>query len=125
MQATRYHDSNPKLKINTVVSGTAAPPEVVFKFADDSEVRPRLNVLAAFMKRNSGMCESTVLLPQIFWLSDTTCYFGSRFSPPCALFLQKRFDSQNFKANEILFDVHLFLDRLDNEYEMAGKSLDD
>eukprot|EP00934_Nitzschia_sp_Nitz4_P000997 Nitzschia sp. Nitz4//scaffold2_size372955//214275//214706//NITZ4_000437-RA/size372955-snap-gene-0.35-mRNA-1//1//CDS//3329546820//997//frame0 len=38
---------------------------------------------------------------------------------------EKRFDAQHFKANEILFDVHLFLDRLDNEYEMAGKSVDD
>jgi hypothetical protein len=123
MQATRYHDSNPKLKINTVVSGTAAPPEVVFKFADDSEVRPRLNVLAEFMKwnvRKYGTASSDPLVR-----SDTNCYFGSHFSPRCALFPQKRFDSQNFKANEILFDVHLFLDRLDNEYEMAGKSLDD
>mmetsp|Transcript_33155 Transcript_33155/g.94251 ORF Transcript_33155/g.94251 Transcript_33155/m.94251 type:complete len:115 (+) Transcript_33155:157-501(+) len=74
MQATRYHDANPKLKINTNVSGSADPPEVLFTFADDSV---------------------------------------------------KKFDSQNFKANEILFDVHLFLDKLDNEYEMAGKSLDD
>jgi hypothetical protein len=53
---------------------------------------------------------------------DTTNYLSSA-SPH--FLLQKRFDSQNFKANEILFDVHLFLDRLDNEYEMAGKSLDD
>ena len=40
-------------------------------------------------------------------------------------FLQKRFDSQNLKVDEILFDVHLELDRMDNEFEMAGKSLDD
>lgn len=38
MQATRYHDMNPKLKINTIVSGSADAPEVVFKFVDDSEV---------------------------------------------------------------------------------------
>jgi len=54
--------------------GTAGPPEVVFKFIDDTE---------------------------------------------------KRFDSQHLKANEIMFDVHLDLDRLDNEYEMSGKSLDE
>lgn len=74
MQASRYHDANPNLKINTVVSGSADPPVVVFKFIDDTE---------------------------------------------------KKFDSESFKANEILFDVHLFLDRMDNEYEMAGKSIDD
>ncbi len=38
MQATRYHKANPKLQINTEVLGTAAPPEVVFKFIDDTEV---------------------------------------------------------------------------------------
>jgi hypothetical protein len=74
MQATRYHNANPNLKINTEVMGTPDAPEVTFKFIDDTE---------------------------------------------------KRFDSKNFKANEILFDVHLFLDRLDNEFEMSGKSLDD
>ena len=37
---------------------------------------------------------------------------------------KKRFDSQSLKANEIMFDVHLDLDRLDNEFEMSGKSLD-
>jgi hypothetical protein len=36
-----------------------------------------------------------------------------------------RFDSQNYTASEILFDVHLNLDKLDNEWEMSGKSLDD
>ena len=39
MQATRYHKANPKLKINTDVSGSAAAPEVVFKLIDDTEVR--------------------------------------------------------------------------------------
>lgn len=39
MQATRYHKANPKLQINTEVMGTAAPPEVVFKFIDDTEKR--------------------------------------------------------------------------------------
>ncbi len=39
MQATRYHDMNPKLKVNTIVSGSADAPEVVFTFVDDSEVR--------------------------------------------------------------------------------------
>lgn len=38
MQATRYHKANPKLKINTEVLGTAAAPEVVFKFIDETEV---------------------------------------------------------------------------------------
>jgi hypothetical protein len=74
MQATRYHAANPNLKINTHVLGTAAAPEVVFKFIDDTE---------------------------------------------------KRFDSKDYTANEILFDVHLSLDQKDNEYEMSGKSLDD
>lgn len=74
LQATRYHNANPNLSINTHVLGTAGPPEVVFKFIDDTE---------------------------------------------------KRFDSQHLKANEIMFDVHLNLDRLDNEYEMSGKSLDE
>ena len=50
MQATRYHILNPKLKINTVVSGTAEPPEVVFKFADDSEVGPRVTMLVFTVK---------------------------------------------------------------------------
>ena len=54
--------------------GTAEPPEVLFKFVDDTE---------------------------------------------------KRFESAEYKANEILFDVHLFLDRMDNEWEMQGKSIDD
>jgi hypothetical protein len=35
------------------------------------------------------------------------------------------FDTQNYTASEILFDVHLTLDRLDNEFEMSGKSLDE
>ena len=74
MQASRYHDANPKLEINTHVMGTADPPEVVFKMVDDTE---------------------------------------------------KRFESEYYKANEIFFDVHLLLDKLDNEYEMAGKSVDD
>jgi len=74
MQATRYHKANPKLKINTEVLGTAAAPEVVFKFFDDTE---------------------------------------------------KRYDSRNYTASEIFFDVHLSLDNLDNEFEMSGKSLDD
>jgi len=39
MQATRYHRANPNLKINTEVLGSAAAPEVVFKFIDDTEVR--------------------------------------------------------------------------------------
>ena len=73
LQASRFHKANPDLKINTIVSGTPDPPEVVFTFIDDTE---------------------------------------------------KRFDSQSLKANEIMFDVHLDLDRLDNEYEMSGKSLD-
>lgn len=38
MQATRYHKANPKLQINTEVLGSAAAPEVVFKFIDDTEV---------------------------------------------------------------------------------------
>ena len=41
MQATRYHKANPKLKINTEVLGSAAAPEVVFKFIDDTEVSSR------------------------------------------------------------------------------------
>ena len=39
LQATRYHNANPNLSINTQVSGTADPPEVVFKFIDNTEVR--------------------------------------------------------------------------------------
>lgn len=39
--------------------------------------------------------------------------------------MQKRFDSQMYNADEMLFDVHLTLDRMDSEFEMAGKSLDD
>ena len=50
--------------------------------------------------------------------------------PPSVIFkfvddTEKKFDSQNFEVQEILFDVHLELDRMDNEFEMAGKSLDD
>eukprot|EP00536_Pseudo-nitzschia_multiseries_P018147 jgi/Psemu1/54307/gm1.54307_g len=37
MQATRYRKANPKLEINTHVLGSASPPEVVFKFIDDTE----------------------------------------------------------------------------------------
>lgn len=39
MQATRFHRANPKLKINTNVSGSAAAPQVVFTLVDDSQVR--------------------------------------------------------------------------------------
>eukprot|EP00536_Pseudo-nitzschia_multiseries_P010434 jgi/Psemu1/289086/fgenesh1_pg.318_\ len=39
MQATRYRKANPKLEINTHVLGSASPPEVVFKFIDDTEKR--------------------------------------------------------------------------------------
>mmetsp|Transcript_30962 Transcript_30962/g.74778 ORF Transcript_30962/g.74778 Transcript_30962/m.74778 type:complete len:116 (-) Transcript_30962:132-479(-) len=39
MKATRYHAANPNLKVNTHVLGTASPPEVVFKFIDDTEKR--------------------------------------------------------------------------------------
>eukprot|EP00531_Pseudo-nitzschia_arenysensis_P003154 CAMPEP_0116128002 /NCGR_PEP_ID=MMETSP0329-20121206/7131_1 /TAXON_ID=697910 /ORGANISM="Pseudo-nitzschia arenysensis, Strain B593" /LENGTH=114 /DNA_ID=CAMNT_0003622119 /DNA_START=100 /DNA_END=444 /DNA_ORIENTATION=- len=38
---------------------------------------------------------------------------------------EKRYESQNYTAGEIFFDVHLSLDNLDNEFEMSGKSLDD
>lgn len=38
MQATRFYKANPKLKVNTEVLGSAAAPEVVFKFIDDTEV---------------------------------------------------------------------------------------
>jgi hypothetical protein len=38
MQATRFHKANPKLKVNTHVLCTADPPEVIFKFVDESEV---------------------------------------------------------------------------------------
>jgi hypothetical protein len=105
MQATRYHNANPNLKINTEVMGTPDAPEVTFKFIDDTEVGPTIawNLISAWTSNN--------FVTQLFF----------NFSAS----LQKRFDSQNFKANEILFDVHLFLDRLDNEFEMSGKSLDD
>ncbi len=43
----------------------------------------------------------------------------------CMLVFQKRFDSKSYTASEIFFDVHLTLDKLDNEYEMSGKSLDE
>lgn len=74
MQATRYHQANPNLKIHTHVLGSAAAPQVVFRFFDDTE---------------------------------------------------KVFDSQNYTASEIFFDVHLSLDQKDNEFEMSGKSLDE
>ena len=46
--------------------------------------------------------------------------------PYCLTFSkQKAYDSQQYKADEILFDLHLTLDTMDNEYEMAGKSIDD
>jgi hypothetical protein len=38
MQATRFQKANPKLKINTNVSGSAAAPQVVFTLMDDTEV---------------------------------------------------------------------------------------
>uniref|UniRef100_A0A7R9WVM4 Large ribosomal subunit protein mL53 n=1 Tax=Craspedostauros australis TaxID=1486917 RepID=A0A7R9WVM4_9STRA len=38
---------------------------------------------------------------------------------------QKRFESQHYDVKEIMFDVHLGLNSMDNEYEIAGKSLDD
>ena len=44
MMATRYYDANPKLRLNTIVSGSEAAPEVVVTFVDDSEVStPTLN----------------------------------------------------------------------------------
>lgn len=100
LQATRYHNANPNLSINTHVLGTAGPPEVVFKFIDDTEVRVIIMVKHPF-----------------FRLPDSSVFFQNNH--------QKRFDSQHLKANEIMFDVHLDLDRLDNEYEMSGKSLDE
>lgn len=39
LQAGRFHNANPNLSINTHVLGTADPPQVVFKFIDDTEVR--------------------------------------------------------------------------------------
>ena len=98
MQATRFQNVNPKLKINTHVKGSAAPPEVVFKFIDDTEV-------SLLFECCMGV---HVFLNFAFLIS-----------------LQKRFDSQSFNASEILFEVHLALDRLDNEFEMSGKSIDD
>lgn len=100
MQAKRFHDANPKLKINTDVSSSPDPPQIVFTFVDDSKVRTV--ELGYFLKSWSECC-----------------------CPPNSLLFQKVFDSQSYKADEILFDVHLTLHGLDNEYEMAGKSLDD
>ena len=64
MQATRYHKANPKLKINTVVSGSAAAPEVVFKFIDDTEV----NII-------------DVLNRNIKYIYDGTCYWRRWWLP--------------------------------------------
>ena len=36
MQATRFHTTNPNLKVNTQVLGTAAAPQVSFTFIDDT-----------------------------------------------------------------------------------------
>lgn len=47
------------------------------------------------------------------------CYYYAQHQP------QKRYDSRNYTASEIFFDVHLSLDNLDTEFEMSGKSLDD
>jgi hypothetical protein len=102
MQATRYRKANPDLKINTEVMGNAAAPEVVFKFIDETEV--------CFAKNCCGYMMAL--------LSLTHLHISF-------LILQKRFDSQHYTASEILFDVHLSLDKLDNEFEMTGKTLDD
>jgi hypothetical protein len=62
MQATRFYDANPKLKINTNVMGTADPPEVVFKFVDDTEVR----LLALFcLKITFCVLTPRSVLPQL------------------------------------------------------------
>ena len=80
MQATRYHRANPKLKINTDVSGTAAAPEVVFKLIDDTEVSvlivskcARCIVLARERKSGCMRCplEVEFLFPSSL-VSDTT-----------------------------------------------------
>mmetsp|Transcript_15993 Transcript_15993/g.23706 ORF Transcript_15993/g.23706 Transcript_15993/m.23706 type:complete len:115 (+) Transcript_15993:1505-1849(+) len=39
VQAPRYTESNPKLKINVEVRNTVEPPSVVFQFVDDSEMK--------------------------------------------------------------------------------------
>ena len=41
MQAKRFVEANPDFKVNTDVTARPDPPEVVFKFADDTEVRPK------------------------------------------------------------------------------------
>ncbi|VEU40462.1 unnamed protein product [Pseudo-nitzschia multistriata] len=62
-------------------------------------------------------------------LEINTHVLGSASPPEIVLKLiddtEKRYDSRNYTASEIFFDVHLSLDNLDNEFELSGKSLDD
>jgi ATP-dependent Clp protease adapter protein ClpS len=39
--------------------------------------------------------------------------------------IQTVFDTQKYKANEIMFQIHLKAMQLDAEYEMSGKSIED
>lgn len=122
MQSTRYHRANPNLKINTDVSGTAAAPEVVFKLIDDTEVSMRVIYILEWRE----YCRACLQLPSVSVrlplpkrASSSPLLLSSHSLP------QMRFDSQSYTASEILFDVHLNLDKLDNEFEMSGKSLDE
>lgn len=124
MQSTRYHRANPNLKINTDVSGTAAAPEVVFKLTDDTEV----SLYGDYVVMNGALtCQRLWKCPYSIILFSNVRLTSSLLVPPTppSLRSQMRFDSESYTASEILFDVHLNLDKLDNEFEMSGKSLDE
>jgi hypothetical protein len=74
MNAERYLRSNPKLKINTIVSAKADAPWVKFGFVDGTE---------------------------------------------------KRFDSKEFLVNDMLMDVWRVTMKMDDDFELEGKNVDD
>ena len=128
MQSTRYYKANPKLKINTEVLGTAAAPEVVFKLIDDTVVSSMYRIIQfiydVFISDDDRFF-FRIIIEFTLPLSLSNEYFCFTYDFDFVLFLQKRFDSRHYTANEIFFDVHLSLENLNNEFEMSGKSLDD
>ena len=126
MQATRYRKMNPRLEINTHVLGSASPPEIVLKLIDDTEV----GWLCVCLFVRLFVCSILLLARSIAWFDALTdCPASGVLCCAdlicAACYPQKRYDSRNYTASEIFFDVHLSLDNLDNEFELSGKSLDD
>ena len=115
VSASRYSKANPKLVVTPIVSSTAEPPLAAFKFVDGSEVRDIDRLLITMYG----------WLALLFLFFDGPFLIDNAYSSSFLPLAQKNFDSQEFQVKEILSEVFQHTTNMDNEYEIAGKSIDD